>query len=1649
MRGLAGGTGPDEDADSRRALLIFFPDEFSITDCRFRRAGFWAFDTLNGNIMSTAQDYLERTAADVCFLQELRQSAQQCEQAERNAARSHWSLSAEPAADTAAGSTSAGVGVAVRSFFGLSLPRQAMDYELLRTRVLVRWMGAVCRGGLHLVSVYLWTAEGLSQRNLDLLQCLAGVLAGLRGPWIVAGDFNVTPDVLQSSGWPSLVCGVVHAPCTATCNGKVYDYFVASASLSSAVAKVRVVGDGATKPHSAVRLLLKTAPRSHKVRCLAAPRKFGAHLPLGCAPIQPSYDDVMDAALSPNVVLADLDASYARWVSRVENELADVCSLYGDDRRRACGRAQGPRFVWKPALGPVGSPFPRVSVVTNAWRTVDAWLGQLQQGLAAAGRLASSLSHTARRARFRILSTTWNSIGASSEADVFRDWIRRIHGEMLYDRVQVAALRCEAHTAALRGAEADRRHASASWHSWLQEGPSAGLARQHRMSRTAAGWVPSVTAVSRESNSESCDLALEESDDVDVESAEEAALQGNVEVPLDGQQTADEEAAKWAREWQVGQDPPLPLWPATLGLPMPAPCMDLVERQCRSFAVGTGLGWDRLHPRALLRCSQYALKALVRIFIAAELAGKWPQHIGIVIIALLPKPDGGRRPIGLFPSLVRLWMRVRLTVAQAWQTAHERPYFYAGPAKGADVAAWKQAARAELGAALNVDYGVVLLDLVKAFERVPHDWLVRQACRFHYNLYLLRLSLAAYLIPRAVRVGGVYAATVIATRGITAGSALATAELRLLLIEWLDEVAWSCALISLTVYVDDIAIEAVATEALLVECLVAAVRLVVERLQHMRLTFSETKNACTASRPRMGHAIVRALPGLAISYHHRVVSLGSGLGAGVRRNVQPLVKRHTKFVKRRGRFRMLRRAGVRTDRLLRTGGTAALQYGQAVTGVSPALLLRQRRAAAACTVATSGGGDLDITLMLADGGLRGRADPAFAAHTDPIGTWALAVWEAWMPRSALQRLVTAAEQRLARVRRPWSAVCGPGAAFVASSRRLGWTVHNAFEVTLDDGTSLCFNVDSPAFIKRACDDSVRRWRWRAIELRLDSLDSGGAGAGAIVQPLFSLLNPQRSPDAAWGPRQRAGLRSAVANRQWPQARLHRAGLASSPECQFCLELARAAVASPEGHMTHIDIGQLPRGTLAHRIWRCPATEPLRQEYVPQAFRQRALELIDAGSLATAEWLRGLLPLPVTAAPPPPAQETFVWVQRPVDGVFRGVAYTDGSLIDSEVQFCGLCSRLGWAFVVVDDEGDIIASAHGVPPPWVRTIYGAELWAVHMAAMHALPGSAFRTDCYSLVQVFERGRKAATAADSYYARIWNLIFANLDDDDAVDLAWMPAHTQAHDVGNLLLSDGQPLTDIDQRSNAEADRLAKEAAGDTRVPAAARGRIQGAFARAKRLMVWIGHATAAASRWTLPSGATQRDSCPGPRMRQARACGRRSVPAAVQQRPADAGGHWLERRADVWFCVVCRKKSSRWCRIAPEACTGPATERWMVAAGCIAATDAHPRGVSAHQLRVSGDVVWCDRCGAYASERGRDLANRCSRRPKNRSASTRLDALRRGLHPVSGDRLVTESVELPAEADEAVAAAIARGSQRYAALRERVRVREALARGAACG
>ena len=69
--------------------------------------------------------------------------------------------------------------------------------------------------------------------------------------------------------------------------------------------------------------------------------------------------------------------------------------------------------------------------------------------------------------------------------------------------------------------------------------------------------------------------------------------------------------------------------------------------------------------------------------------------------------------------------------------------------------------------------------------------------------------------------------------------------------------------------------------------------------------------------------------------------------------------------------------------------------GQASMGVSNAMAWFMRRASAAAMVlgGTLGKQSVDLTLIMTDGWRKDMADPALDAHDQPVGFWAMAVWD--------------------------------------------------------------------------------------------------------------------------------------------------------------------------------------------------------------------------------------------------------------------------------------------------------------------------------------------------------------------------------------------------------------------------------------------------------------------------------------------------------------------------------------------------------------------------------------------------------------------------------------------------------------------------------
>ena len=220
-----------------------------------------------------------------------------------------------------------------------------MQHRFLLSKVL-----AVCKHGIHVGTAYLQDCIGPSAPpNLKTLDYIASVLSIIRGPWVLGGDFNCTPQQLYDTGFPELVGGVIQAPQDSTCGAKIYDYFIVSKDLAPSVLAAHCVADGLFSPHAPVRLLLRAAPRASRIRVLKAPRRFPAVLPHGpntIGDIRESNNAKLIAAADTTVGI-NIDSEFAKLIRSVETQLSSVAGHDQYEAAKHAGRVDGPTFKWR------------------------------------------------------------------------------------------------------------------------------------------------------------------------------------------------------------------------------------------------------------------------------------------------------------------------------------------------------------------------------------------------------------------------------------------------------------------------------------------------------------------------------------------------------------------------------------------------------------------------------------------------------------------------------------------------------------------------------------------------------------------------------------------------------------------------------------------------------------------------------------------------------------------------------------------------------------------------------------------------------------------------------------------------------------------------------------------------------------------------------------------------------------------------------------------------------------------------------------------------------------------------------------------------------------------------------------------------------
>ncbi len=121
----------------------------------------------------------------------------------------------------------------------------------------------------------------------------------------------------------------------------------------------------------------------------------------------------------------------------------------------------------------------------------------------------------------------------------------------------------------------------------------------------------------------------------------------------------------------------------------PRPTREAMRRAAMTIPENTAIGCDGIPPRAFAWLSDSLLDALADLFTSIERLGHWPEQVALAVMHLIPKLQGGRRPIGVLASLVRWWERIRQPTIARWREKVARGYNWAATGRRAEQSVWQ------------------------------------------------------------------------------------------------------------------------------------------------------------------------------------------------------------------------------------------------------------------------------------------------------------------------------------------------------------------------------------------------------------------------------------------------------------------------------------------------------------------------------------------------------------------------------------------------------------------------------------------------------------------------------------------------------------------------------------------------------------------------------------------------------------------------------------------------------------------------------------------------------------------------------------------------------------------------------------------------
>ena len=491
----------------------------------------------------------------------------------------------------------------------------------------------------------------MTPRNRALLLSAIALAKAIGSPWIVGGDMNMPPD--------ELVCGAstlleqanayVYAterPSNYPTNAaaRTLDYVITSDIVRHWIQSVQVHDGLEVRPHRAVSIILKAPVHNYLINSIRSQSKFPKDRPIGCARarVVPQWWDPGRDRRCPTQEGGDPRPSVpveGSWLALAHAVEAELCRLTdnveesGSPHHRFVGRSSGITTAQRLAMPMRASaPIGKVSLRTHALM----WFANRVRELANIAQRYCG-AHEIPRATWLQWAGIMNGlrahkglIGEVAAVDEF--WRTAVEAVRALDfgcgsgfLHYVAA---QANLRAKQDKESVAEQRASSWKAFVQSQLHNGAAVAHRL--TKRDGAPA------------------------IEIATTMASGCRTASP---QAIVNEDLTEWASVWTRLQNRTTDPWRSETveGDKLPPIDASAVRAAARSFKTTTSVGCDAIAPRAFAWLSEPLLDAVAVFLNSVEESGTWPSTVATALVHLIPKPGGGRRPIGILSTIVRLW----------------------------------------------------------------------------------------------------------------------------------------------------------------------------------------------------------------------------------------------------------------------------------------------------------------------------------------------------------------------------------------------------------------------------------------------------------------------------------------------------------------------------------------------------------------------------------------------------------------------------------------------------------------------------------------------------------------------------------------------------------------------------------------------------------------------------------------------------------------------------------------------------------------------------------------------------------------------------------------------------------------------------------